>query len=153
MSRDPADAPELRVSDADREHVVTTLREHAVAGRLTSDELSERIGEAYAARTRAELTRVARDLPTSAPAADARERALARALARYVREGWRVESQSGYTAVLVKGHRRNHALHGVLTLLTGVWGLVWLVLALSGGERRALLEAEDDGRVFFERVR
>jgi hypothetical protein len=36
----------LRVADADREQLIDELREHALAGRLTSEELEERIGGA-----------------------------------------------------------------------------------------------------------
>ena len=39
---------ELRASDAERERVVAFLREHALLGRLTDDELEDRIGLAYA---------------------------------------------------------------------------------------------------------
>lgn len=59
----------LRVSDADRNEVVELLGEHASAGRLTLAELEERTGRAYAARTRAELAELTRDLPlASTPA-------------------------------------------------------------------------------------
>ena len=44
-----SDLSSLRVADADREQLVDELREHAGAGRLTSDELEQRVGEAYAA--------------------------------------------------------------------------------------------------------
>ena len=50
----------LRVADADREQLVEELREHALAGRLTSEELEERIGGAYSATTRARPRRAAR---------------------------------------------------------------------------------------------
>jgi hypothetical protein len=41
----PAPSPSAqRVSDAERDHTVTMLREHVVAGRLTLDEFSERVG-------------------------------------------------------------------------------------------------------------
>ena len=56
-------APELRVSDADRERVVDLLGRHAAEGRLTADELDARIDEAYAARTGRELERALRELP------------------------------------------------------------------------------------------
>jgi hypothetical protein len=55
----------LRVADADREQAVDELREHTVAGRLTSEELEERIESAYRARTRADLERLRADLPVS----------------------------------------------------------------------------------------
>lgn len=65
---EPSDAVELRASDADRERVAAELREQLVEGRLTLDELAERVESAHAARTLAELEALTRDLPrTSAP--------------------------------------------------------------------------------------
>src|SRR5215207_11064598 len=58
-------APDLRASDAEREMIVARLSEHAAAGRLTLAELEERIGLAYAATTRAELTKLLADLPAA----------------------------------------------------------------------------------------
>jgi hypothetical protein len=58
--------PSLRVSDADRDHTVIALREHLLAGRLTLDEFSERVGAALGATVSAELQRVQQDLPASA---------------------------------------------------------------------------------------
>lgn len=55
--------PAIRASDADRDRVVTLLRQHAADGRLTLDELGERITEAYAARTTDDLRPVLRELP------------------------------------------------------------------------------------------
>ena len=54
---------ELRASDAERERVVDFLRENSLVGRLTHDELDERIGLAYAAVTRGDLERLLVDLP------------------------------------------------------------------------------------------
>ncbi len=59
------DASSLRVADADREQAVEELREHALAGRLTAEELEERIGAAYCATTRADLDQIKVDLPVS----------------------------------------------------------------------------------------
>jgi hypothetical protein len=53
----------IRVSDADREATAGQLREHYADGRLTLDELNERLDQAFAAKTRAELNAVMRDLP------------------------------------------------------------------------------------------
>ncbi len=55
--------PALRASDEDRERLVDELNEHAVAGRLDTDELEGRLQAAYAARTTAELDALRRDLP------------------------------------------------------------------------------------------
>lgn len=59
----------IRASDADREHVTARLREHFAAGRLTSDELDERISAALNAKTYGELRQLTADLPEPAPAA------------------------------------------------------------------------------------
>jgi len=56
----------VRASDADREHVVGVLREAFAEGRLTADEHSARVGQAYAAQTYAELATVSADLPAGA---------------------------------------------------------------------------------------
>jgi hypothetical protein len=57
--------PELRVSDADREATVVRLREAGGEGRLTLEELAERVEAADAARTRGELDALTADLPDS----------------------------------------------------------------------------------------
>src|SRR5580692_5178271 len=51
----PADRRQLRVSDADREQAAEVLRQAAGDGRITFDELYQRLGAAYAARTTADL--------------------------------------------------------------------------------------------------
>src|ERR1700760_2939277 len=58
-------APGLRASDEDREQLIAELNEHAVAGRLSTDELEERLQTAYAARTTGELDALRRDLPVT----------------------------------------------------------------------------------------
>jgi len=65
MSSSPAvpDPQHLRASDADRERVAETLRQAAGDGRLTMDELDERLDAVYAAKTYAELVPITRDLP------------------------------------------------------------------------------------------
>lgn len=55
--------PHVRASDADRELTASQLRRHATAGRLTMDELDERLASAYAAKTLGELSQLLRDLP------------------------------------------------------------------------------------------
>jgi Domain of unknown function (DUF1707) len=54
--------PELRASDAERERTAEALRRATGEGRLTIDELDERLDAAYAARTRSELERLVADL-------------------------------------------------------------------------------------------
>jgi hypothetical protein len=54
--------PELRASDADREHHAEVLRRAAGEGRLTMDELDERLTTVYESRTHSELQRLVADL-------------------------------------------------------------------------------------------
>jgi hypothetical protein len=67
---DPAGprASDLRASDADRERVAEILRQAAGEGRLTLDELDERLDIVYASKTYGELVPVTRDLPGMATA-------------------------------------------------------------------------------------
>jgi hypothetical protein len=61
-----SDELDVRVSDAERERVAVSLREHCAAGRLTLEELSTRLDEAYRARTGGELEAALRELPAQA---------------------------------------------------------------------------------------
>jgi hypothetical protein len=69
----------LRASEDQREHTADLLREHFQQGRLSIDELAERLGVAFAAHTHGELDALLGDLPAQGP------QATARALPRNVR--------------------------------------------------------------------
>ena len=53
----------LRVSDQQREQTAIAIREHFAAGRLTEDELNERLQTALEAKTEPELNALLADLP------------------------------------------------------------------------------------------
>lgn len=55
--------PSLRASDADREQVAERLRHATAEGRLTADELDERLDALYTSRTYGELDALVADLP------------------------------------------------------------------------------------------
>nr|QEO73927.1 hypothetical protein [uncultured bacterium] len=57
------DPRNLRVSDADRQHVIELLQKAVAHGMLTLDEFSERTDRVLASRTRGELNSVVIDLP------------------------------------------------------------------------------------------
>ena len=66
-----------------------------------------------------------------------REEKLDQQIASYLTKGWRIESRTDHSAVLVKGKRVNHLLHLILSVLTvGLWLPVWLVVAIVAGEKR-----------------
>jgi hypothetical protein len=60
--------PELRASDADRERTADLLRRAAGEGRLTVEELEERLHSTYAARTHRELDGLTADVVVRDPA-------------------------------------------------------------------------------------
>jgi hypothetical protein len=66
--------PELRASDADRERTAERLRTATAEGRLSPEELEERLEAAFGARTGAELSELVRDLPEPPAPEPARRR-------------------------------------------------------------------------------
>jgi hypothetical protein len=110
--RDPR-RRDLRVGDADRQRVVADLQRHYVEGRLTSEELSERVDKALAARTEGDLATLLADLPSERPLEPARQRPN--------REWWTpFVSMPGVLLV------------AIMALLLLTW-LVWLPSAHLGG--------------------
>jgi hypothetical protein len=113
--------PGFRASDREREDTVAMLREHQAAGRLDVDELEERVGAAYAARTRGDLTALLRDLPSSLPA---RPRPVAPMRHGHPhRHGWLAFGQVSAILIAV------WALSGA-DFFWPAWVMVWWGLAL-----------------------
>lgn len=61
---------EHRVGDPERTRARATLERHATDGRLTLDELSDRLAEVYTATTQADLEHALRTLPPLPSASD-----------------------------------------------------------------------------------
>ncbi len=67
-----------------------------------------------------------------------------------VLQGYRVESQTDFQAVLVRGRRVNHILHLLLSIFTcGLWIIVWLALGLFGGEKRDVVRVDEQGGIYM----
>lgn len=77
---------------------------------------------------------------------ETRRHALAQAIANHVRQGWSVESQSEFQAVMVEhGTKTNHLLHLLLTLITlGLWVFVWIGLAIFRKREQHLVITIDE---------
>jgi hypothetical protein len=95
-----------RISDADRDAAVESLREHLVAGRLTLDEFGDRVDTTLRARTGADLAVVQVDLPapTAASTEGRRRTALrltAALFAHVVRRGRLVLGRRSFAAAVV----------------------------------------------------
>lgn len=134
----------VRVGDAERDAAAAQLREHYTAGRLTLDELNERLDQVFAARTRADLNAVTRDLPYVAPSAGS-PAGTSRLAATSGQSGWDGRSSGAGSGT---GPRRGGVLTGLAFLipaLVAVWGLLILggVFAFGFGAGRPL------GIVFF----
>jgi hypothetical protein len=133
----------VRVGDADRDAVTAQLREHYADGRLTLEELNERLDQAFAAKTKADLNTVMRDLPQATrPAAGVPHGGTA----------WQGPAWPGPMATKPGqdygnggwgGSQGNQRRCGQRNAFAPLMGLVWLVLilgsvflfGLGGGER------------------
>jgi Domain of unknown function (DUF1707) len=94
--------PDLRASDADRERVIGVLRRHHEDGRITSEELDERIGTVWATKYASGLAEVTADLPDldRRPQPPPPAAAAARALPRWPgRRGFAVRWRAPATPV------------------------------------------------------
>ena len=95
----------LRVSDQQREQAADALRDHFAAGRLTDDELNERLDAALEAETEPELNALLADLPKLPVSPQQRKAEL---LARRSQLQRRVIQEAGGGA-------------GLFVLCTGIW--------------------------------
>jgi hypothetical protein len=108
----PAPAPALRASDAERERTATLLRQHTAAGRLTPEELDERLDVAYAARTVGELDALVHDLPAD--------------------PGAPVPGRPARTAAREEARRRLLHAIGVAVLVSAAATAIWLATGAGG---------------------
>jgi len=123
----------MRTSRADREQAIDTLKVAFVQGRLTRDELDERLGRALAPLTHAELAALTGDLPDGLATAR-RPRGADQDMTR-LREGNRAEARvlatlvAGVMLVALIGNGIGSPLHvlAIVLLLSPVW-----MLALGG---------------------
>lgn len=111
----PLPRREVRASDAERELAADSLRHHCAAGRLTPDELEDRLERVYSARSRGELSAVLTDLPADR---------VGRGLRRFYR--WQYEALKVHAGTFV-------AVNGGLT---GLWaatgeGVYWPAFVLA----------------------
>jgi hypothetical protein len=113
-------ADDLRVSDEQRDRAAQDIREHFAAGRLTDDELSDRVQAVYTARTEQELQKLLSDLP-KLPASPAQQKAELVARRRTLQRRMIQEAGGGL---------------GGFALCTGIWvvsgasGAFWPIIVL-----------------------
>jgi hypothetical protein len=105
----------VRASDADRERAIGLLREAFAEGRLTAEEHSARVGQAYSARTYAELAAVSADLPAGPSASPPAPR-----------------SSSPASGVAPAAHRRMNSLAVAALVCSVIPGLPQLAAIILG---------------------
>jgi len=75
---------------------------------------------------------------------------LGNAIMRQVALGWRIESQIDNQATMASGGEVNHPAHLLATVLTcGAWLPVWVILGVTGGEKRLTITVDPHGVVLF----
>jgi hypothetical protein len=90
---------------------------------------------------------------TTARPPEQRRAIFAEQMQEAARRQLRVESSTDFSAVLVQGRPVNHVLHAILTIFTCLlWGIVWLVLSLTGGEKRYQLIVDEFGNVHWQNL-
>lgn len=78
---------------------------------------------------------------------------LAQQLKQAATRGLRVESSTEFQAVLIEGKPINHTLHAILTIFTClIWGIVWAIIAATGGETRHQLIVDEFGNVHWQNL-
>jgi hypothetical protein len=141
----------VRASDAEREDVSRQLSAHAAAGRLTPEELGERLDAAYAARTHGELMRLLDDLP-AAPAARGEDPARAVARRRLAHRAGAAAIASVLCVAIWAAAGANGSFWPIWIILVSVLGLAregWRTL----GPGAALTDEELGERRRRRRVR
>jgi hypothetical protein len=93
------------------------------------------------------------DLGRIKKTAEERKDALDRQLQQFGAQGWRIENRSDYQATIAKGDRVNNTLHLLLTIFTvGLWGIVWIVLLITGGVKRRMVTIDEFGNAVEQKL-
>jgi hypothetical protein len=145
-----AEPPDYRISDVERDRAAQDIREHFAAGRLTEDEMTERVEAAYGARTESELRRLLLDLP-QLPATRAQQRAELAARRRHLQR--RLIQQTGGGIALVVVCVAVWLIDGAQGQFWPVWVMLIVLLPLIRNGWRLYGPAPDFERVEAELAR
>ncbi|MFC9977744.1 DUF1707 domain-containing protein [Spirillospora sp. NPDC127200] len=122
-----ASNPEIRASDADRDRVAGSLQEHCAQGRITVEELHERLDAVYQARTLGQLEEITHDLPEEdlytlpVPATQ-----------KSPASSSPVKSSSSSSSLSLPGGRDLRTAWATWGVVSGINVGIWLILAVTG---------------------
>ena len=142
--RGPLGPTHVRVGDPERLRIVDELQRHYVLGRLTQDELDQRVSRSLAARTFGDLEDVVNDLPFEPPPAASESSAASSKSPRDIGDlhaGSRHLGQAGHMEPLwhttdFRAHALSYGL--VMALLVAIWlitspgGYFWPIWPMLG---------------------
>lgn len=141
--------PDIRASDADRDRVAASLREHCGEGRITMDELQERLDAVYEAKTLGQLQEITSDLPeedlyqlpvpagqpkSTESAVKSASRELNTSGTRTMWAAWASVSAINFTVWLIIALTTGW-VYPWWVWVAGPWGAMLLIGTLFGGRR------------------
>lgn len=119
---------DVLASDQERDQVVSRLQRAHQEGRLTEEELAQRVESALRSRTRGELRRLSADLPNPE---DGSPRQHERAELRPVWIAWGIASSVNLVIWAIISLTTGQSIYPWFLWVAGPWGAVLLVLTLA----------------------
>ena len=62
-------------------------------------------------------------------------------------DGYTILSKTESSAILSKKKKVNHILHFILTILTGFWLIVWILMIVNKKEERKIINISTEGSI------
>ncbi|GAA2996453.1 DUF1707 domain-containing protein [Streptosporangium longisporum] len=146
------DHADIRAGDDDRERIAETLRVAVTEGRISIEELNERLDRTYAARTRGELDAVVADLPGAndppvpLPGVPG--------VLRLVAQNWRTVRQEGHWVVppRIDAIARQGSVRIDFTRAECAWREVFMEVSCDAQSGSILITVPKDWRVRSDEV-
>ncbi|HET9871587.1 MAG TPA: DUF1707 domain-containing protein [Propionibacteriaceae bacterium] len=135
----------LRAADAERDRVITHLSDSFAVGRLSADELDQRLDRALRARTRAELQVLLADLPAVEKPAERNVRRRTDPAARLQWALWMVTALVCLAVWVATSVAHGSALYFWPVWVIGPWGVVLAAHSVAWPGRTGLSQGCPSG--------
>ena len=75
--------------------------------------------------------------------------------------GWNIKGYNNFNAVLIKCKKCNHTLHGLITVVGGIfsmgilfyWAIIWIILGLSVSEEHLIVNIDEFGEIVTQKIK